>query len=217
VDSLFRTQPEGENTAIAGSSLGGVASLFMAYRYPDVFSKALIFSPSLWFSDSLRQYCLAQNQPVTSRLYWVCGTNEGDPDMVPDMNQCYQDLQNAGMPQSQMKKLVVTGGTHSEGFWSQQVKAGISWLFTPTTGSKKKEGSDPFLNVYRKGNRLELQADPQEKPLNVEFFDRLGRQVAEPVSFSNSFSIKGLSNEFLVLKISTEKGVQILKVPPGWD
>lgn len=122
IDSLFRTKKDAANTAVGGSSLGGIETLFMGYRYPGIFTKCLIFSPSLWFSDSLRQYCLAQPQLVNSKLYWVCGTNEGDPDMVPDMNECHADLLAAGMPDSQMKKLVVTGGTHSEGFWSQQVR-----------------------------------------------------------------------------------------------
>ncbi len=178
IDSRFRTLSDVANTGIGGSSLGGVESLFMAYAYPNIFSKALIFSPSLWFSDSLRQFCLAQPQPVNSRIYWVCGTNEGDPDMVPDMNACYQDLLNDGMPSSQMFKKVVTGGTHSEGFWSAQVKDGIKWLFGTTTAVKKKSGQNPQLRVGRAGQSLRIERiSPSQSPLRIRISDLAGKEM----------------------------------------
>ena len=196
IDSLFRTKKEAVNTAIGGSSLGGVESLFMAYRYPDVFSRALIFSPSLWFSDSLRQYCLAQAQPLGSRLFWACGTSEGDPDMVPDMNQCFSDLITAGMPASQMFKKVVTGGTHSENFWSTQVKEGVQWLFSPSVVGVEK--SDILENIrLDSGNGfLEIWLPEKEKSRDFSLFDLLGRKCFSGKVFpgSNHFEpgLKGL-------------------------
>lgn len=178
IDSQFRTLSDAASTGIGGSSLGGVESLFMAFAYPNVFSKALIFSPALWFSDSLRQYCLAQTQPLNSRFYWVCGTNEGDPDMVPDMNTCYQDLLNAGMPSSNMSKKVVTGGTHSEGFWSAQVKDGIKWLFGPNTGVKKKSVQNPPVRLERTGQGLRLEKLSQsQSPLRIRVSDLAGKEL----------------------------------------
>ncbi len=178
IDTHFRTLSDVAHTGIGGSSLGGVESLFMAYAYPNVFSKALIFSPALWFSDSLRQYCLSQTQPVNSRMYWVCGTNEGDPDMVPDMNACYQDLINDGMPSTQMSKKVVTGGTHSEGFWSAQVKDGIKWLFGPTTGVKKKSGPNPQVRLEREGQSLRIERiSPGQSPLRIRVCDLAGKDL----------------------------------------
>lgn len=175
IDSLYRTKKEAPFTAIGGSSLGGVASLFMAYQYPDVFSKALIFSPSLWFSDSLRQFCLAQPQPTASRLFWACGTNEGDPDMVPDMNQCYNDLILVGMPAGQMFKKVVSGGTHSESFWSSQVQEGMQWLFSGTTVSNEKLLISPDFRLQSHEGILEIQVPESEQPFDFSLYDILGR------------------------------------------
>lgn len=198
IDSLFRTKKDKAHTAIGGSSLGGIETLYMAYAYPSVFSKALIFSPSLWFSDSLRQYCLAQPQPTESKLYWVCGTNEGDPDMVPDLNQCYADLLAAGMPASQMSKAVVTGGTHSEGFWSSQVKAGISWLFgSATTAVKKNEsGIQPEVEVWKEGNVIHIGIESQSlENVDYQIFDLSGRELVsgkigrDPVQFTSSYDL----------------------------
>ncbi len=176
IDTLFRTKKEAAFTGIGGSSLGGIQSLFMAYQYPNVFSKGLIFSPSLWFSDSLRQFCLAQPQPLESKLFWACGTNEGDPDMVPDMNQCYNDLIAAGMPQNQMFKKVVVGGTHSESFWSSQVKEGIQWLFSSSTVSVEKLDWSERLKFRVNDGILEVIASDVEKSQAFHIYDLLGRK-----------------------------------------
>jgi metallo-beta-lactamase class B len=205
IDSLFRTKKEAEFTAIGGSSLGGIESLFMAYAHPNIFSKALIFSPSLWFSDSLRQYCLAQPQPLASKLYWVCGTNEGDPDMVPDMNQCFADLLNAGMPSAQMSKKVVQGGTHSEGFWSTQVKEGIQWLFSGSPVRNLSLSDLPDLSIHQFEEQIELNNSLQ-KPLTFRLVDIMGRQqILETLKpGKNQFRISGKGIYFIEIP---EKGL----------
>lgn len=57
VDENYRTMPDRENTFMAGSSMGGLISLFAGLYHPDVFGKLGIFSPSLWivpnFMDEL--------------------------------------------------------------------------------------------------------------------------------------------------------------------
>jgi predicted alpha/beta superfamily hydrolase len=51
VDEHFRTLPEKEYTGIAGSSLGGLISLYAGLHYPTVFGKMGIFSPSVWLDE----------------------------------------------------------------------------------------------------------------------------------------------------------------------
>lgn len=48
VDANFRTLPERENTVIAGSSMGGLMSLYAVTAYNHVFGKAACLSPSVW-------------------------------------------------------------------------------------------------------------------------------------------------------------------------
>ena len=178
IDQLYRTRPEPAFTGIGGSSLGGAASLFMAYRYPGVFSKALIFSPSLWFSDSLRQYCLQQPQPSQSRQYWLCGNNEGDPDMVPDLNQCYNDLLNAGMPSGQMFRSIVNGGTHSEGFRSTRVKTALQWLFGTPTAIKKNALPSGLPPPVVLPGRLGFGNEYRQPGIRTEILDLTGRRIS---------------------------------------
>lgn len=51
VDSHYRTLPGPAHTAIAGSSLGGLISLYAGLHYPKVFGILGIFSPSLWMDE----------------------------------------------------------------------------------------------------------------------------------------------------------------------
>ena len=50
VDARFRTLPERETTGMAGSSMGGLISLFAFLHRPDVFGLMGALSPSLWFA-----------------------------------------------------------------------------------------------------------------------------------------------------------------------
>lgn len=47
IDAKYRTLPDRENTAVGGSSMGGLISFMLTYHYSDVFSKAACFSPAL--------------------------------------------------------------------------------------------------------------------------------------------------------------------------
>ena len=51
IDAHFRTQPGRETTAVMGSSLGGLISLHIFTRHPDVFGRVGAVSPSLWWND----------------------------------------------------------------------------------------------------------------------------------------------------------------------
>lgn len=46
IDKRYRTKPERENTAVAGSSMGGLISFMAAWEKPEVFAKAACLSPA---------------------------------------------------------------------------------------------------------------------------------------------------------------------------
>ena len=48
IDANLRTLPDRVNTLIAGSSMGGLMSLYAATAFNDVFGRAACLSPSLW-------------------------------------------------------------------------------------------------------------------------------------------------------------------------
>jgi predicted alpha/beta superfamily hydrolase len=46
IDKTYRTLPGRKNTAVMGSSMGGLISLMLVWEYPDIFSKAACLSPA---------------------------------------------------------------------------------------------------------------------------------------------------------------------------
>lgn len=51
IDRSYRTLPDRAHTYIAGSSMGGLMSLYAVLRYNSVFSRAAALSPSIWTAN----------------------------------------------------------------------------------------------------------------------------------------------------------------------
>lgn len=47
IDREFATLPDKDHTFIGGSSMGGLMSLYLLLKYPEVYGKAMVFSPNL--------------------------------------------------------------------------------------------------------------------------------------------------------------------------
>ncbi len=81
IDARYRTRCGRDDTAVAGSSLGGLISLDLYLRYPEVFGRVAALSPSLWWNDRsmLQRLQQATPSPLPSRLWLDAGTAEGSP------------------------------------------------------------------------------------------------------------------------------------------
>ncbi len=127
IDSAYRTLPSRENTAIMGSSMGGLITHFAIYKYPDVFGKAGIFSSSYWFSKEVYDFTLQSPIPKDARLYLMVGDNEGD--MVDDSEKMYRTILATGHPKQNLTLLIDPEGEHGETTWRRQFGPAIMWLF----------------------------------------------------------------------------------------
>ena len=129
IDKTYRTLPERKHTAIMGSSLGGLISHYAIYTYPEVYSKAGIFSPSYWVSDKVFKYTRKNPVPKDARLYLIVGEEEG-PGMYENMEKMYAFLQAEGHPKTHVFGEVYPGQGHNEAFWKREFAKAIKWLFT---------------------------------------------------------------------------------------
>ncbi len=75
VDSELRTLPGPRNTAILGSSLGGVAAFYVAWRWPERFGLAGCLSSTFGYQDELLARVRAEGRPGREalRLYLDSG------------------------------------------------------------------------------------------------------------------------------------------------
>lgn len=121
IDSKVRTLPEPENTLIAGSSMGGLMSLYAVTAYNHVFKNAACLSPSLWVDpqkvmDMLRRARIDAN----TNIYMDYGSKE-----IFNHEKSANALINASnyllRKQVNLTFRIVPGGSHCEASWEQQI------------------------------------------------------------------------------------------------
>ena len=113
IDAQYRTLPDRDNTLIAGSSMGGLMSLYAALDYNGAFSRAACLSPSLWVHPrkSLRMIERARIAPDTC-IYFDYGTQEmgNHPKNTEVLCAACSALLHKGVD---LTFRLVPGGTHS--------------------------------------------------------------------------------------------------------
>jgi predicted alpha/beta superfamily hydrolase len=78
IDREYLTRPEREYTGLGGSSLGGLVSLHLAFKRPDVFSRVAAISPAVWWANNqiIRETAkLPERLPL--RIWLDIGRKEG--------------------------------------------------------------------------------------------------------------------------------------------
>ena len=119
IDKNYRTKKDFKNTSIAGSSMGGLISMYAVVRYPKIFGNAGVFSPAFWIGKSiLDDLKIAQHQIRNHKIYFVAGEQESKT-MVSDMKDVYQILNPSGKYKN-IRLLTKTDGEHKEWFWSRE-------------------------------------------------------------------------------------------------
>lgn len=128
IDTNYRTKTGKMNTAIAGSSLGGLVSYYAVLKYPKVFGKAAIFSPSFWFTHEI--YTLTENnKKLKTKLYFLCGDAESAT-MVSDMDKMVDLVNDKRCSCMHLtRKVIVADGKHNEKLWSNAFGKAYLWLF----------------------------------------------------------------------------------------
>ena len=127
IDSTYRTLDDRDNTAIMGSSMGGLISHYAIYNYPEVFGKAVIFSPSYWFSDDVYSFTESDPVPHSARIWLEIGKKEGNA--VDDVEKMYSHILSTGHPAENLHMVIDPEGEHNESSWRRQFTPAIIWLF----------------------------------------------------------------------------------------
>lgn len=121
MDKRYPTLPGRANTAIGGSSMGGLMSLYALLQYNDVFSRAAALSPSIWVSPEKLSGLVgrAKLEPGTV-LYMDYGSREmGNHD---GMRRGFAEMCAKVMTRGiHLTSRIVPGGTHSEASWEKQL------------------------------------------------------------------------------------------------
>ena len=136
LDDTYRTLPGAHTTAVGGSSLGGLISLYLGIERPDVFGQIAALSPSLWWNaqnlvDRIRT---TRPQPQT-RIWLDMGTAEGERHLR-DTDRLDRLLLSLGWQEGlNLRYLRVEGAVHDESAWASRFADVLRFLFPPTSKS----------------------------------------------------------------------------------
>ena len=136
IDSRYRTKRAAKNTGLGGSSLGGLASLYLTLKYPKVFGSAAVVSPSVWFANKqIVHYVDALLRKPNVRIWIDMGTKEGQ---TPQ--EARQSLNDARLLRDTLIKkgwkvgkdlnyFEANGAEHNEAAWAARVESILTFLF----------------------------------------------------------------------------------------
>lgn len=78
VDREYLTKPEREFTGLGGSSLGGLVSLHLGFKRPDVFSRIAALSPAVWWAgNQIIRETAKLPERIPLRIWLDIGKSEG--------------------------------------------------------------------------------------------------------------------------------------------
>jgi enterochelin esterase-like enzyme len=119
-----------ERTAIAGSSMGGLASLYLMARYPKTFGAALCFSTHWVLGHKYMVEELTQLLPDASkhRIWTDSGTDELDIFYPPFNQKAMRLLEEKGYRQPMdLAGGLFPGTGHNESAWAARIHLAINW------------------------------------------------------------------------------------------
>ncbi|MDQ2809412.1 MAG: alpha/beta hydrolase-fold protein [Chloroflexota bacterium] len=135
IDQAFRTQPDRAHTGTAGSSLGGLVSLYAFFAAPLVFGFAGVFSPALWSTQGKMAALVQQTPFIGGRLYMDVGDQETPGGsgrrstyLIDEAQRMAALLRAKGYPPADLQFHVALGGQHNETSWAARLPGALRFL-----------------------------------------------------------------------------------------
>ena len=132
VDRLWRTSSDRLDTAIVGSSLGGLLSACAGVWRPDVFGLVGELSPSTWWDNTLVIGLVRGSQSSSvkpARVYVDSGDSGQDNDDVINTGNLAQAYRDVGW--IQVQHVIGNGDTHTESSWARRLPGAMTFLLGP--------------------------------------------------------------------------------------
>jgi predicted alpha/beta superfamily hydrolase len=130
IDKSYRIKQGPQNTAIGGSSFGGIMALHVSITRPDVFGKAAVCSPAIWFGDSEMVKRIGALPSLPKVKVWVdMGTAEG-ANMIEGSNALIVAMKKKGwVIGKDLAYFVDQDAIHNEDAWAHRVPSILMFLF----------------------------------------------------------------------------------------
>ena len=132
VESQFRVEPTALGRSIAGSSMGGLVSLYALWKHPDAFGAAAALSPSVWFADEAILDFVKERHAPRGRLWLDTGTEEGEL-MLESVRRLRDAIVEGGLTEGPRFEYVEDeGAIHHEEHWGRRMRRVLPFLVGPS-------------------------------------------------------------------------------------
>jgi predicted alpha/beta superfamily hydrolase len=139
IDERYLTAPDREHTGIAGSSLGGLISLYAFFRHPTVFGFAGVLSPSLWLTEAKMFEYIDRSPFVPGKLYLDVGDQEGERHVSKAL-KLLDLLKSKGYKQGvDLMWVEEEHGWHHESAWARRFRDALPFLLPPVVNTAEFE------------------------------------------------------------------------------
>jgi predicted alpha/beta superfamily hydrolase len=142
IDRTLRTDRRRGATAVLGSSMGGLISLYAYFKYPRVFGRAGAMSPSIWFGQARILDYIGESRTPRGRLYVDVGTLEGAATLRDTrrlgrllVRRGFHRRRPAGVAGARgevetpvLRYIEDRGGRHHEKDWGRRLEAALVFL-----------------------------------------------------------------------------------------
>src|SRR5690349_19299922 len=130
IDKEYRTHPGAITTGLGGSSLGGLLTLHLGIRRPDVFGKIAALSPSVWWDNKVIVREVGELPAKLPLKIWLdAGTGEGE-EVITDARALKDALVAKGWVEGQdLVYVEAEGAQHNEASWGSRVDAVLKFLY----------------------------------------------------------------------------------------
>jgi predicted alpha/beta superfamily hydrolase len=131
IDKNYKSKPDKKNTAIAGSSLGGIISFMILWKYPDVFSKAACLSPAFHIGEyncisDVRNYKGKKNV----KIYIDNGSLGLEEKLQPGVDEMLSLLGGKGYVRGKdLEYFKAANAEHNERAWAKRNWRWLEFLF----------------------------------------------------------------------------------------
>jgi len=139
IDTNYRTMPDAAHTGIMGSSFGGLASIYTAWKHPDVFTRVGAMSTSYgWAGGHIIGFVESNPPPPGARVWIDMGTAEyptdSDGDGISDIIEQHRRFRDALLEQGltlpgTLAYVEDEGAVHNERAWAARFPRALRHLF----------------------------------------------------------------------------------------
>lgn len=134
IDENYLTLPQREFTGIGGSSLGGLVSLYLGFKHPEIFSRVAAISPSVWWANNQIIREIAKNpERIPLRIWLDIGRKEGSR-IKHQVRALKEILLASGWTDADLRYAEIPNASHNEMAWAVRFDEVLKFLFPALPG-----------------------------------------------------------------------------------